>query len=98
MASTRASRSPSSGGRPRPADGYQPSPPPPPPPPPDEPPPPEPLDEPGAVEAELTVLASDEPTESTNPPVSSHGLEEPDYQANVWLPPGVAAAAARRPV
>src|SRR5512139_217714 len=60
---------------------HQPPPPPPPPPPPDEPPPPEPLDEPGAVEAELTVLTSDEPTESTKPPVSVHGLEEPEYQA-----------------
>ena len=35
---------------------YQPPPPPPPPPPPDDPPPPEPLLEPGAVDAELTVL------------------------------------------
>src|SRR5688572_5789665 len=40
---------------------YQPPPPPPPPPPPDDPPPPEPLLDPGAVEADETVLARDEP-------------------------------------
>ena len=96
MRSTATIQSASSGGPPG-AD-HQPPPPPPPPPPPDEPPPPDPLDEPGAVEAELTVLASDEPTESTKPPVSFQGLEEPEYQANPWVAPGAAAAAAKRPV
>ena len=42
----------------RPWLDYQPPPPPPPPPPPDDPPPPEPLLDPGAVEAELIVLAA----------------------------------------
>ena len=71
---------------------YQPPPPPPPPPPPDDPPPPEPLLDPGAVEAELTVLASEEPTLLTKPPVSFHGLLLPAYQAKpCW--PCVAAAA-----
>ena len=68
---SRRRRSPSSGGRAG-AD-YQPPPPPPPPPPPDDPPPPEPLLDPGAVEAELIVLASDEPTLSTKPPGCSTG-------------------------
>jgi hypothetical protein len=76
---------------------HHPPPPPPPPPPPDEPPPPDPLDEPGAVDAELTLLASDDPIERTKPPVSFHGLDEPEYQAKPWLEPGAVAAAARRP-
>src|SRR5687768_2207410 len=70
MPSTRASPSASSAGARRPewqprhrdqGGYYQPPPPPPPPPPPDDPPPPEPLLDPGAVEADETVLASDEP-------------------------------------
>src|SRR5688572_24977960 len=76
---------------------YHPPPPPPPPPPPETPPPPEPLDDPGAVEAELTLLASDEPIESTNPPVSFHGLDEPEYQAKPWLAAGAVDAAASTP-
>ncbi len=59
---------------------YQPPPPPPPPPPPDEPPPPEPLREPGAVDAELMALVSEEPMLSTKLLVSLHGLCEPEYQ------------------
>src|SRR4051812_34054913 len=76
-------------------DAYQPPPPPPPPPPPENPPPPEPLLEPGAVEAELIVLASDEPMLSAKPVGLSHGLLDPAYQMKPWCPPGAAAAAAR---
>src|SRR5438552_12289676 len=74
---------------------YQPPPPPPPPPPPDDPPPPEPLLDPGAVEAELMVLAREEPTLSTKPVGLSHGLPLPEYQPKPWRP--CAAAAARTP-
>ena len=59
---------------------YQPPPPPPPPPPPDEPPPPEPLLEPGALDAELTLLAREDPTLLTNSSGLLHGLFEPAYQ------------------
>ena len=52
--------------------GYHPPPPPPPPPPPEDPPPPEPLLEPGALEADATVLASDEPTVPAKRPGSDH--------------------------
>ena len=72
---------------------YQPPPPPPPPPPPEDPPPPEPLLDPGAVDAELTVLDSDEPTLSTKPVGLLQGLLDPEYQPNPWRP--CAAAAAR---
>jgi hypothetical protein len=58
--------------------GHQPPPPPPPPPPPEEPPPPEPLLEPGALDAELTVLARDDPTLLTKPSVSLQGLFDPE--------------------
>src|SRR5687768_4077606 len=75
---TRTRRSCCSG---RPGADHQPPPPPPPPPPPDEPPPPDPLDDPGAVEAELTLLASEEPTSLTKPSASFHGLWLPEYQA-----------------
>src|SRR5438552_2850773 len=71
---------------------YQPPPPPPPPPPPDDPPPPEPPLEPGAVEAELIVLASDEPTLSAKPVGLFHGLLDPEYQANPCRPCAAAAA------
>src|SRR4051794_27376426 len=90
---TGASRSPCSGGWGG-AD-HQPPPPPPPPPPPDDPPPPDPLLEPGAVEAELMVLASDEPTSPTKPLGLLHGLPLPAYQAKPCWPR--AAAAARTP-
>ena len=60
---------------------YQPPPPPPPPPPPEDPPPPDPLLEPGAVDAELIVLAREEPTLSANRPGLLHGSFEPAYQA-----------------
>jgi hypothetical protein len=79
---------------------HQPPPPPPPPPPPDEPPPPEPLLEPGAVDAELTLLASEEPTLRVNPLTSFHGWRDPEYQVNPCCPWAAAAAstpANRRP-
>src|SRR5437868_11915233 len=60
--------------------GYQP-PPPPPPPPPDDPPPPEPLLEPGAVEAEVIVLASDEPALSAKLVGLPHGLLDQDRKS-----------------
>src|SRR5437868_11188806 len=74
--------------------GYQP-PPPPPPPPPEKPPPPEPLLEPGAVEAEATLLASEAPTVVAKMPGLDQTLPLPTYQPIV-LPcrPGSAAAAA----
>src|SRR6185369_15267916 len=81
-------RSPSSGGQ----EGYQPPPPPPPPPPPDPPPPPEPLLEPGAVDAELIVLARLEPTLSANRPGLFHGSPCPEYQRNPCWPCAAAAA------
>src|SRR5690606_32042726 len=66
------------------ADGnYQPPPPPPPPPPPDDPPPPEPLLEPGAVEAEATLLASEAPTAPAKRLGFDQALLEPEYQPNV---------------
>src|SRR3954469_15507664 len=71
----------------------QPPPPPPPPPPPDDPPPPEPLDEPGAADAELIVLASDETTSCVKPVGLSHGLLLPECQTKPCWP--CAAAAAR---
>src|SRR5438128_1234770 len=74
---------------------YQPPPPPPPPPPPDEPPPPEPLLEPGAVDAELIVPASDDPTESAKRPGLLQGLLEPEYHAKPCCP--CIAAAAKTP-
>ena len=58
--------------------GYQPPPPPPPPPPPEEPPPPDPLLDPGAVDAEETLLASDDPTSLTKPSVSDQGSLRPN--------------------
>jgi len=60
--------------------GYHPPPPPPPPPPPDDPPPPEPLLDPGAVEAEATLLASDAPMAPANRPGLDQTLPEPEYQ------------------
>src|SRR3954469_3792533 len=84
-------RSRSSGG---PGD-YQPPPPPPPPPPPDDPPPPEPLLDPGAVEAELIVLESEEPTLSAKPVGLFHTLLDPEYHRKPCWPD--AAAAARTP-
>src|SRR6185369_2460381 len=59
---------------------HQPPPPPPPPPPPEKPPPPDPLLLPGAVEAELIVLASEDPTPFTKLVGLSHGLPLPAYQ------------------
>jgi hypothetical protein len=50
------------------------------------------------VEAELIVLASEEPMESTKPPVSLHGLDEPEYQPKLCEAAGAAAAAASKPV
>src|SRR3954468_16196026 len=70
----------------------QPPPPPPPPPPPDDPPPPEPLLEPGAVEAELIVLVSEDPTLSVKPVGSLQGLLFPEYHANPWRPCAATAA------
>src|SRR3954447_21410970 len=67
-------------------DASHPPPPPPPPPPPEEPPPPEPLLEPGAVEAELMVLASDDPMLSANPVGLSHGLLLPAYHKKPCCP------------
>ena len=93
MQSTRANRSRWSGARQR-AASDQPPPPPPPPPPPDDPPPPDPLDDPGAVEAEDTALDSESPIDPTNPPVSVHGLDDPEYQAKPALDPCAADAAA----
>src|SRR6476659_9444932 len=74
---------------------YQPPPPPPPPPPPDDPPPPDPLLDPGAVDAELIVLDSDEPTLSAKLPGLLQGLFDPEYHAKPCCP--CAAAAARIP-
>src|SRR3954469_11109254 len=74
---------------------YQPPPPPPPPPPPDEPPPPEPLLDPGAVEADATVLARLLPTVLAKLPGSSHTLRLPTYQPIPLCRDGSAAAAAR---
>ena len=71
---------------------YQPPPPPPPPPPPDDPPPPDPLLDPGAVEAELIVLDSDEPTVSAKLVGLLHGLLDPEYQAKPCWPWAAAAA------
>ncbi len=62
------------------SSGYQPDPPPPPPPPPDEPPPPEPLLLLGDVDADDTVLASEDPTVFAKPPGSSQKLLLPLYQ------------------
>src|SRR3954447_16146496 len=73
-------------------DASHPPPPPPPPPPPDDPPPPEPLLEPGAVEAELIVLASDEPTASAKLVGLFHGLLDPAYHATPCRPCAAAAA------
>src|SRR5690606_27006021 len=83
-------------GRPDAVGNYQPPPPPPPPPPPDEPPPPEPLLEPGAVEAEATLLASEAPTVPAKRAGLVHALLEPEYQPSVcpFCRPGSAAAAA----
>src|SRR3954454_16441459 len=58
---------------------YQPPPPPPPPPPPENPPPPEPLLDPGAVEAEATLLASAPPIEAAKRPGSAQGVWLPTY-------------------
>src|SRR3954471_2314875 len=76
-----------------PADRYQPPPPPPPPPPPEDPPPPEPLLEPGAVDADATVLASEAPPVPAKRPGPAHTWPEPEYQPNV-LPWRVGAASA----
>src|SRR6476659_773006 len=65
-----------------PGKSYHPPPPPPPPPPPEKPPPPEPLLEPGAVEAELIAVESEEPTSLVKRLGSSHGLWLPAYHAN----------------
>src|SRR3954447_11142219 len=73
-------------------DASHPPPPPPPPPPPDDPPPPEPLLEPGAVEAELIVLARDDPTVSANRPGLFHGSLDPEYQPKPCWPWAAAAA------
>src|SRR6188472_2865434 len=72
--------------------GYQPPPPPPPPPPPEKPPPPDPLLDPGATDAEPTVLASEEPTLRVKPLASRHGLFEPAYQTKPCWPWAAAAA------
>src|SRR3954451_3124938 len=80
---------PAAGGR---RKRSKPPPPPPPPPPPDEPPPPEPLLDPGAVEAELIVLDSEEPTLSAKPVGLSQGLFDPEYQTNPRWPDAAAAA------
>src|SRR6478752_5941303 len=66
------------------AAGHHPPPPPPPPPPPDEPPPPEPLLDPGAVEAEATLLESEDPTVPTKAPGLDQTLPEPAYHPNVF--------------
>ena len=48
------------------------------------PPPPDPLLDPGAVEADATLLASDAPTAPAKRLGFDQALLEPEYQPNVW--------------